>query len=318
MFLEELKRKFLENKDRNPLLVRNLLKETVQFYILSFISQSVWAEKLLFKGGTCLRFFFDLPRLSEDLDFDIVNYQDFSIENFSEDLKNYFQKNLQFKNIFLKIAGNRRTVYLKFPILKEIGLVTKKNETDILFVRIDFAPAVGKNYQVELSVKTSRGGSILIKRYRFPDLFAGKISAILTRQAFEGKNLKERFKGRDYFDLIWFLEKKIIPNWEYLKELTDLGKKEVLKKLAIKVKKINAASLSSDLIPFFEDATFVKNFFQNFRQLYQSYKKILTGQINLAKRPMIRKNRRQLRIEKKLSMEGNFPLTIIRNYRRIE
>jgi len=272
MFLEDLKQTIAQNKDENPLFLRSLLKETVLYYILNFISRSKWSEEFLFKGGTCLRFFFDLPRLSEDLDFDIINYVNFNANGFVAELKSYFNKTLQFQNVKLRLANNERTIYLKFPILHDLGFDVKKGESNIFFVRIDFAAAVGKEYKTEISIKSTHNFSLLIKRYSIADLFSGKISAILTRQAFEGKTLKERFKGRDYYDLLWFLEKKIKPNWAYLKELTKLSKNEILKKIDEKVNELKLTVLESDLLPFFEDVNFVKNFVKNFKNLFESYK----------------------------------------------
>ncbi|MBU0579152.1 nucleotidyl transferase AbiEii/AbiGii toxin family protein [Patescibacteria group bacterium] len=72
MILQSLQKIFDHHQDDSPLYVRNLLKESLQYYVLNYVYNSAYAEQLLFKGGTCLRFCFDLPRLSEDLDFDIV------------------------------------------------------------------------------------------------------------------------------------------------------------------------------------------------------------------------------------------------------
>lgn len=275
MLLNALKKNYVANKDRNPLYIRNLLKETVQYYLLDFISQSVWQEKFIFKGGTCLRLFFDLPRLSEDLDFDVLNYEAFNIEAFIDGLKSYLIKKMQFPTFTIKLANNKRTMYLKLPILKDIGLTINRNESNFLFVRIDLTLAAGRKYKTELSIKSMYNFSLVIKRYSLSDLFSGKISAILTREALEGTLLKERSKGRDYFDLLWFLEKKITPNWEYIKELTGLKKIKVIQKLDEKVKKLKLTVLESDLIPFFEDSTFVKNFCKNYKVLFDGYKKFL-------------------------------------------
>lgn len=275
MLINDLKTIYQENKDKNPLFIRNLLKEIIQYYILSFIGQSVWADKFIFKGGTCLRICFNLPRLSEDLDFDVVDYKAFNIVLFIESLKRYFGETLQYSNLEVKLANNKRTIYFKFPVLNEIGVISSKSETDIVFVRLDLAPVVGKKIKTVISIKSQENFYFLIKRYSLPDLFAGKILAILTREAFEGKIKKERFKGRDFFDLIWFLEKSISPNWEYLIELSGLSKTEILKRLNKKVSMVDPKFLESDLKPFLSDQKFVKNFAGNFQGLFKNYKKIL-------------------------------------------
>ena len=122
MFLDSLKNTYQKNKDKNPAYIRNVLKEYIQYYLLQFISQSVWAKRFIFKGGSCLRFFFDLPRLSEDLDFDIVDIQTFDMNKFILELKTYFKSTVQFDKIEIKLANNKRTLYIRFPILSDIGM----------------------------------------------------------------------------------------------------------------------------------------------------------------------------------------------------
>ena len=274
MLIKDLQTVLSNNKTKNPLYVRSVLKETVQYYILDFISKSAWSDNFLFKGGTCLRICFGLPRLSEDLDFDILNYQDFELKHFLKDLKNYFNKDLKISKLSIKIAGNQKIIYLKFPILKDLG-IAGKNESNILFVRLDLSPTVGKTYKSKISIKSAPGFSFLIKRYSLKDLFSGKLAAILTRETLEGKDKKARFKGRDFFDLIWFLEKKVQPNWDYLAELTRLSKKEAIEKLENKVKNVRPEFLKTDLLPFFQDSQFVINFAKNFKSLFENYKSSL-------------------------------------------
>lgn len=267
MLLDNLKRVYQENKDRPPLLLRNILKETLQFYILDFISSSLWGKRLVMKGGTCLRFCFGLPRLSEDLDFDIEEKGEFPVEAFAAALKDYFVKTLKFDRIGIKLANNQRTIYLKFPVLKEIGLVVSPSETNLLHVRIDLAPAPRTNYSAEVSVKSTADFSFLIRRYSLSDLFAGKIGAILTREKLEGKVKIERFKGRDFYDLVWFLEKGIKPNWRLIKKETGLDQKKAKSKLKKKITLVTSETLRRDLLPFFFNPAFVENFAANFHQL---------------------------------------------------
>lgn len=279
MFLDDLKTIYESHKKDNPVFVRNILKEVLQHYMLDFIGGSVWAQRLVFKGGTCLRICFDLPRLSEDLDFDIEHPERFTVRSFIDDLEKYFRKALQYNAFSTKRANNEGTVYVKFPVLKTIGLPTQEHESNTLFVRIDFAKTAGRAYHTELSIKSVGNFSFLIRRYALPDLFSGKISAILTREAMEGREKKERFKGRDFFDLLWFLEKGVQPNWEHLEELTGVDKEEALERLEQKIQKVTPAYLEKDLLPFFADPAFVKKFAANFHQLFSTYAAVLRGTI---------------------------------------
>lgn len=280
MVVNALRLIYEENQDKDHLLVRNLLKERIQLFVLNFVYNSAYGESFIFKGGTCLRFCFGLPRLSEDLDFDIGNekrgFEKFSHPKFCQDLKTYFEKKLKFKEFSAKISGKNKIIYLKLPILAKIGFPVDKEKIseNVLFVRIDLSPAVGKFLPPELSLKSTSDFSFIIKRYTLSDLFAGKIAAILTREALEGKKLKPRFKGRDYFDLFWFLEKGVKPNYSYLLSISKISSKEkLLRKLKQKLEQARGhkEELRNDLSPFFEDKTFVDNFVKNFNRLVESF-----------------------------------------------
>jgi len=182
MIVQNLKLFFEQNKEKSPLYIRSLLKEQLQCYVLNYIYNSPYGENFLFKGGTCLRFCFDLPRLSEDLDFDVKNYGRFNLDEFKRNLNYYFKSKLQYEDFSIKIAGFNKSIYLQFPIISKIGLLVSKPTENILFIRIDLASTKGKGYKTEISMKSTYDFSFLMKRYSLPDLFAGKISTILQRE----------------------------------------------------------------------------------------------------------------------------------------
>lgn len=247
--------------------LRSLLKEVVEFYVLDFIYNSSWGKNLIFKGGTALRFCYDLPRLSEDLDFDIQKDDNFDIQKLSSDLGKYLTEQRKFKKFRLRIAKNKRTLYLKMPILDEIGLPITRSDSNILHLRLDLAHLGFEKYEVDIKNKSALNLSFILRVYKLSYLFAGKLAAILTREKMEGTKLIERFKGRDFYDLSWFLERKVSPQWSHVRELTGLSKSQALKLIPEKIKKITKSEMVTDLSPFFEDENFVVNFADNFQTL---------------------------------------------------
>lgn len=276
MITQSLKLVLEQNQDKNPLFVRNLLKEQLQYYVLNFIYNSVYGENFILKGGTCLRFCFEFPRLSEDLDFDVKNFSQFNLAKFRNALVFYFRSRLRFAPFSIKIAGKNKLIYLQFPVLKQINFPISKPSEDILFVRIDLAPLLKKDYKIEVSLKSTYDFSFIIKRFSLPDLFAGKIRALLQREKWEKEAREPRFKGRDFFDLWWFLEKNIRPNYSYLKSATNLDKAEIKNQLVKKVKEAakRKKELEEDLLPFFSDADSVFNFVKNLDSLVSEVKRM--------------------------------------------
>ena len=256
----------LENRD----FVRNLLKEELQVFVLNFVYTSTY-KNLIFTGGTCLRKFYGLPRISEDLDFDINNTS-FDFDGFQKDLKEYFVKDLQYRNLDLKFKN--LTVFLKFPVLREIGFSTA-SDTDILFLRLDFSFNKDSHFNTETQLFSAYDFSFLAKTYDFGTLLANKIAAFLTRGYKKGPEQSESFKGRDVFDLIWMLgEAKKTGSRVNLQRISGLlgikDKKDLRKKILEKIEKIDSKDLYNDLRPFFKDTGFVDNFCQNFMKLLEA------------------------------------------------
>jgi len=268
MVVETLKIVYDQNREKDSLFLRNLLKEQLQYFVLNFVYNSIYGEKFVFKGGTCLRFCFGLPRLSEDLDFDVEDFKNFSFKNFSSALGLYFKNQLKYKDLKIKISGKNKMIYLQFPVLKEIGFpVEEKRPTEnILFLRIDLFGIKGRYFNKEISLKSTYNFSILMRRYALPDLFACKVAAILGRKGPVGKEVRPRIKGRDFFDLFWFKENGVVPNWKFLFSLTGLKTEEiVLARLREKIKEAvrKKQVIKTDLLPFFANPTFVSNFINN-------------------------------------------------------
>lgn len=269
-----------KNRDKNLLYLRNLLKEQLQYLVLNYIYNSQYGDKFLFKGGTSLRFCFDLPRLSEDLDFDVEDYENFDFDKFTNEIKNYFFSKLKYKDVNIKIDGRNRIIYLKFPVLNKIKFPVRQDKPseNNLFVRIDLSSIKGKNFKKDITLKSSYDFSFIIKRYSVEDLFSGKIAAILSRETWEGKIKKPRFKGRDYFDIFWLQEKGFVPNFRYLITMLPYSSEIKIKK-TLKIKLEEASKrreeLRKDLSPFFEDQKFINDFISNFDQFAFKFLKSL-------------------------------------------
>ena len=283
MIIQQLKQQVDNYEQRtNGLFVRSALKEVLQDYVLNFVYNDRNYKDLIFTGGTCLRKVYGLPRLSEDLDFDYL--ETLGIKDFAQKVEQYFKSDLQYSGLQTKISNNQRTLFLKFPLLDKLGLVASKADSNLLFLRCDFAPESLGIFNTEVS-QISAGAYILyVKNYDLPTLFANKIIAFLQRSFFKGKEQKVAFKGRDLFDLIWFLEKsaksgfKIQPNWERVYKALNMQSKEtVVGVLEEKIRRINGADVYRDLVPFIESETALKGFSENFARVFEGKcKRLLT------------------------------------------
>lgn len=281
MIYRELEKILFEEKAKGSLnsYILNSLKEYLQVYVLFYIyTNSRYNKNLIFTGGTCLRHFYNLPRLSEDLDLDFQ--ESFDSRMLLDDLEEYFKKRYKFNEIKLALKQRGNQIVLKFPVLHRLGLA-KESESNLLYVKLDLSKNPSKYFDLQTTSKSIYGFNFAAKHYDLASLMSGKIHAILIRKRFKGSDNTEVVRGRDYFDLLWFLKNSVKPN---LKRLSEMLKIKVNidfieKQLDLKVKELitkHRSYFKSDLIPLISNPDFVKIYVDNYYEEYLRSKKQLS------------------------------------------
>ena len=197
--LELLARQIDKTKSREDNIF--LVKEFLQLLILKIIDEAGFFKILVFTGGTTLRVLYDLQRFSEDLDFSQTE-GNFDIEKLAEKL-NYHLAELNQLKVSMKINASQvvKSIDVKFPeLLYKFDLSSHPNQNIFIKIEIDSNPPKGGN--TDLSIN-NRFFFLTIKHYDLPSLFATKLHACFYRKY---------TKGRDIYDLIWYLSKKVEPN----------------------------------------------------------------------------------------------------------
>ncbi len=246
MNLEEIEKILEEHKTASWLFKRNLLKEYLQILSLSFIYSQKEYQSLIFYGGSCLRHCFGLPRLSEDLDF-IDLKKKIDLKKLAEELSLFFEKFL----VKPKIKIQKFRIYLKFPILYQLNLA-KKPESEFVILKIEIFKEFDfcKNYKIEIVPVFKFNCSFLVRKWEKKNK-KGKVLA--------------KVKGRDYFDLMWYLEKGVKPNLKCLGKKMSL--KELKEVLLKEVEKVDRKSLIYDLGGLIEDKNFIKDLAKNLKKI---------------------------------------------------
>lgn len=253
-------------------VIRNFLKEYLQHPVLEFIYGDPRYKNFIFTGGSCLRICFGAPRLSEDLDFDLPekDFRKLDLAKLAQEAEDYFEKKYLLK-IETRQQGKQR-IYLKFSILKELGLA-KGNESDWLFVKIETSPSPFKNHETEITPLSKYGFNFVARNYSLSYLMTGKLYAVFSREWFKGKENKIDIKGRDFYDLFWYFQNGVSPDWKNLKRLAGIsGEKHLKKELKKRIKaKVTSQKLSYDLKNFFPDQNFVSDFCKNYGKIMEKY-----------------------------------------------
>ena len=206
-----------------------VLREILQSIVLIGLSRADFFKKASFYGGTALRIFYGLNRYSEDLNFTLNEKNDsFSLEPYTESIKNVassygieldinIKKNeikTPVESAFAKL--NTYQTFINLKINDELASLLHKDENIKVKFEIDLNPAIGFNVESKWIDMPEFANVIVLDE---SSLFAGKLHAIICR------NYKNTVKGRDYYDFLFYIKKRIKPNLNYLKnKLIESGK----------------------------------------------------------------------------------------------
>lgn len=183
------------------------LREILQEIVLLGLSRAGFFDHALFYGGTALRILHGLDRFSEDLDFSLIEADenfDLSVyeDTVIEALHSFgFEVSIQLKNsdstiksAFLK--GNTSQHLLNIEAPADIVKVFGQGKLVKIKFEVDTQPPLDFESEKKTLLVPS---PFIIHTMTLPSLFAGKMHAILCR------NWSTRPKGRDWYDLVWYI-----------------------------------------------------------------------------------------------------------------
>ena len=252
---------------------RNALKEELQFYVLNFIYHHPEYSKWIMYGGSALRIIHGLDRMSVDLDFEVPEKKPEKFEEFLDEVKTALEKH--FANTYgagadfltVKITTGRGLL-LKFHIDEDLGL---NHPSKQVHVKIDLNYFAAPKTVTERQPISRDQLSFVITAYNMSALMASKIAAIFLRGTRGVGEAVYEEKGRDIYDLLWYMNKKAVPDLDYLKakeveEVKDL--RTLFTKLTIKMNAVNVQNLKQDLTPLFLDQRYITNWLNNWHESY--------------------------------------------------
>jgi predicted nucleotidyltransferase component of viral defense system len=234
-----------KNKSREENV--HLLREFLQLLVLRIIYETNYFQYISFVGGTSLRFLYQLQRFSEGLDFSVTEKKGYSFKNFIKLIEFHLQKFGFQVEIKLKEQKVVHSAFLKFvDVLQQHNIARMKDEKLSIRIEIDSNPPSG--WQNEMSL-INDFFIFPVWHFDLPSLYATKIHACFFRKY---------KKGRDFYDLMWYLSKKITPNFLLLNnaikqtENVDLkiGAENFEQFLYAKLKHVNFPDLRRDVERF--------------------------------------------------------------------
>lgn len=241
------------------------LREIMQEIALAGLQRSGFFEKAAFYGGTALRIFHGVKRFSEDLDFSLLEVnKEFQLQPYLDGMTREFNalgidvtvteknktKKTAIDSAFLKPGTQWKELIINSIIPQErIGM----RPAIKIKLEVDTNPPLGFVTEEKLLL---RPFSFYTKCFTPPDLFAGKMHALLFRK------WKGRIKGRDWFDLEWYIRRNIplhldhflirsIQSDDWTKE--TITKEEFLDLLIHKINRVSMDEIKDDIVRFIPD-----------------------------------------------------------------
>lgn len=257
-------------KPQNDEDILSALREIMQEITLAALSRTDFFEKAAFYGGTALRIFYGLDRYSEDLDFSLLQPNtNFSIEPYFESILN------EFNSLGIKVSIHEKkksqqtsidSAFLKTEtiwkeiVLEEIieGIGVRSNKSIKIKIEVDKNPSLNFITEEKLLIQPF---SFYVKCFSKPNLFAGKMHALLFRK------WKNRVKGRDWYDLEWYIKKGIPLDINHFltrsKDTNDwhkesITKEEIMELLNHKIITVSFSNIKEDVVRFIPNADVLK------------------------------------------------------------
>jgi predicted nucleotidyltransferase component of viral defense system len=242
------------------------LREILQELTLLGLWRVKFFEKAAFYGGTALRLLYGLERFSEDLDFSLLKVDEqFDFNKYIDGLNNEIlsfgfktrielksKKNNQIQSAFLKADTKQQMLIVE----TQENLVAQIPAGKVIKIKIeiDTSPPDGFNTETKYLLQPI---PFSVRVYELPDLFAGKMHAALCRQ------WKNRTKGRDWFDLIWYaanhpelnlhhLERRL-KQTKHLDENETLTKDSFLEYYKKTIENLDINNARKEVEPFLKD-----------------------------------------------------------------
>jgi predicted nucleotidyltransferase component of viral defense system len=237
---------------------KRVLQEVLQQIILAGLYRGGFFRKAAFYGGTCLRLFYGLQRFSEDMDFSLL------VPDSGFSLAGYFDAILTELSAYgcdaaISAKTKTTTTAIESAFLKA-DTALYNLEADIqgkvtVKIEVDTNPPSG--FTVEPLVLLEPF-SFLVNCYSLPDLYAGKMSAVMYRK------WQNRVKGRDWYDFVWYVRRNVALNLDHFNtrareqsleaEIEPFTQAGFLNALREKIEGTDISAAKEEVRPFVRDS----------------------------------------------------------------
>lgn len=256
---------------KNQAQVEQALREIMQEIALAGLHRAGFFQVAAFYGGTALRILHGLPRFSEDLDFSLLEPDPaFNMTHYLETVAEEFhalgvnvsiEEKSKTKKSAIDSAFLKPDTAWKELVIRDILPQEQIRLTSQLKIKLEIDTFPPPDFETEEKLLLDPY-SFYVKAYTLPDLFAGKMHALLFRK------WQKRVKGRDWFDLEWYIRKSIPLNLKHLSSRArnsgdwqsskDITAEQLRALLTERIQSVSFAAIKDDIIRFIPDPESIK------------------------------------------------------------
>lgn len=232
----------------------NAEQEVCQKIALAGLHRGGFFDHAAFYGGTCLRLFHEGPRFSEDMDFSLTEKRDdIHLENYFDAIRDEFHIagfDVTITKKEKKAFGKAESAFLKENTeVYDIKFQTKN--TVKVKIELDTDPSLLFNTEQKLLTQPY---SFMVRCFTLPDLYAGKMHALVYRA------WQRRIKGRDWFDFEWYVRYGVPLDFKHLQERIRefsgnvVSLEDFMILLRNKISETSIDNVKQDVIPYIDSS----------------------------------------------------------------
>lgn len=229
---------------------RNALYEVMQQVVLAGLYRGGFFAEAAFYGGTCLRIFHGLDRFSEDMDFTLLRGDStFSLEKYFPAIVD--ECRLLGREVVITRKDKHTFGRVDSAFLKDntdvYNLSFQTERSLKIKIEVDIDPPLQFDTEERLLLQPF---SFMVRCLTLPNLFAGKMHALIFRQ------WKNRLKGRDWYDFEWYVRNGVPLNFSHLQARIrefngmEVGYDQFLVLLRDRIATADIRQVKADVLPF--------------------------------------------------------------------
>lgn len=243
------------------------LRQLTQEIVLLGLWRGKFFEHASFYGGTALRIVYLLDRFSEDLDFSLDRKDpDFSLSSyfpyvireleafgFEAEIRRIEKaRESQIESAFVKMGTRSVSIVLQAP--QPMIRTFAKNESLKIKFEIDTDPPAGFLTEAKFLYRPQ---PFSVRVFDAGSMFAGKLHSIIARV------WKKRIKGRDWYDVAWFISRSIPARLGHFRERliqtghlafeAEFQEKDAFVMLLQRCEEVDFKAAAEDVRPFLRD-----------------------------------------------------------------